>query len=252
MPLDTLRAAAVVLELLLLAALLYRKLGLQMPLFTTMVAVSAARSLLLASMSPSTQSYADLWKVTEPVLGVLEVACVHEAFRMGLARYRRLGQAGTWALAGAGAVAVLATALTLMTGQGEWKHPALRSTITYHRALTGLAVMFLTLTILMLNRYRVPESPGYRLHRQVLWLFLTSKFLTLWGADLVGQRSIAGFNDLLMSATCACLMAWTWVLRPGGEPLGGGPDDDDYWRGRAEAWLNRTDQSRLSEGNARL
>lgn len=183
--------------------------------FTLWLVCSLARTAFLAlgTDGPSSWAYNAAWRATEPILLLLLIAAVLEAYVQRCAEYRALGRVGGLVLAIALSIALLAAASVSSTWQlSGW--PTLRAVFLFRRAsLISLAVVC-GATLAFFWACRIPAAPNRAIHHAIL-----TSYVGLHALSLVppGQALQQVLHNAASVATTGCFLAWCWLLRPAGE-----------------------------------
>lgn len=182
---------------------------------------SIVRSAALMALDVRGDLYMKVWVVTAPIRSIILVLLVLEICSLMLKEHRGIYSVGQWALMGAFAVAVLASAVTLLPGSGGAFDTSrvLGFLLLANRGLTFSLVVFLLLMLWFLSRYPIDLSRNLVLHVVLYSAFFLASSLAFLVRSVVGKEMAQPANALLVAATAACAIGWGLLLTPEGEKV---------------------------------
>jgi hypothetical protein len=181
-------------------------------------------SVLPVSLHLSTNSkhYFYLWEATQPVEWFCYITMVFEIYRLILARHRGLYTVGQWAMYAGLAISVTLSALTLLpritqaSPQGSTWMPYLTAG---ERGVDCSLAIFLLFMMFLLSWYAVPLSRNVVVHAVVCTVFLLTNALRLVLYNIFGMKNMDELNTAMTAVSCVCILAWFFLLTPGGEEV---------------------------------
>ena len=146
---------------------------------------------------------------------------VWELFGLVLARHKGFSTLGRWAMYVVSAVSVAASAISLihkitpqMPQRSAW---AIGLIVATERGLDFSLAIFLILMLFVLSWYTVPLSRNVVVHAVIYTLFFLAGGMSMILRTLFGLKNLEAVDTGVLAATCACVLAWFFLLSAKGE-----------------------------------
>jgi hypothetical protein len=157
---------------------------------------------------------------TQPIFWFFYIAMVWELFGLVMARHKGFSTLSRWAMYVVSAVSVAASAISLIhkiTPQMPQRSVAIGLIVATERGLDFSLAIFLILMLFVLSWYTVPLSRNVVAHAVIYTLFFLAGGLSMILRTLFGLKNPDAVDTGGMAATCACLLAWFFLLSAKGE-----------------------------------
>jgi hypothetical protein len=175
------------------------------------------RATVLAYLGQGSNAYQKAWVLTEPVEWLFLAMVVLEIYALVLQDYRGLSTASRWAVIAAVAIALLASALSLIAPSQSSQSHLMRYYYVAERAVYFSLVVFLISILGFLMQYPITLSRNIVVHSMVFSVyFLGNSFIYLL-LSTRGYGSLPVVTYALDAVTLAALGAWLALLSPAGE-----------------------------------
>jgi hypothetical protein len=168
---------------------------------------------------PHAKVYAWTYIVTEPISWVLFALVVLELYSLVLADYQGLYTVGRWALMLAVAMALLASALSLLAPSRDPWHVSRLLPYYYEaqRAVYFSLVVFLFTILFVLLQYPITLKRNIVVHSVVFSVYFLCNTVFYLVVSIRGWGVIHVFKYALLGATLGSLGTWLALLSPAGE-----------------------------------
>jgi len=162
--------------------------------------------------------YQHFWLLTEPVTWLFHILVVIELYRLVLIGHKGIYTLGRWAMYAALAIAIPISVLSLIP------HPnfvtlgtrSMAYEFATARGIDFSLALFLILILLFLSRYPIRLKRNVVVHAALYTiLFFSEAFAVFLRTFRIVATPTA--SDVLMSFSCACIIAWLVLLSPSGE-----------------------------------
>jgi hypothetical protein len=208
-------------ELILAARLLLQGLGSVYPALVTGSCIFALQaSLLILSVhhSYSRSPMGDVWKISEPLVGLLWSWIVLELFSKWTKSYPGIGRFGRYLFVALVAIALM---VSLICWPFEWKALVVahdfRIYFILNRVLLATLALFMFLVWLFFRNYPAPVAPNVARHTHITTIYLAVTALSWLAITLSGLKIVAVANLSLVVAAVGCFSAWAILLTRAGE-----------------------------------
>jgi hypothetical protein len=171
-------------------------------------------------LDKASNAYFFLVVTTQPIFWFFYIAMVWELFGLILARHKGFSTLGRWAMYVVSAVAVAASATSLIhriTPQMPQSSVAIGLIVATERGLDFSLAIFLILMLFVLSWYTVPLSRNVVAHAVIYTLFFLAGGLSMILRTLFGLKNLDAVDTGVLAATCACVLAWFFLLSAKGE-----------------------------------
>jgi hypothetical protein len=168
----------------------------------------------------ASNAYFFLVVTTQPVFWFFYVAMVWELFGLILARHKGFSTLGRWAMYLVSAVSVTVSAVSMIhkiTPAMPQSSVAVGLIVAIERGLDFSLAIFLILMLFVLSWYTVPLSRNVVAHAVIYTLFFLAGGMSMILRTLFGLKNTDAVNTGGMAATCACFLAWFFLLSAKGE-----------------------------------
>jgi hypothetical protein len=166
-------------------------------------------------------AYFYFFVATQPIFWFFYIAMVWELFGLIMARHKGFSTLSRWAMYVVSAVSVAASAISLihkitpqMPQRSLW---AIGLIVATERGLDFSLAIFLILMLFVLSWYTVPLSRNVVVHAVIYTLFFLAGGLSMILRTLFGLKNLEAVDTGVMAATCACVLAWFFLLSAKGE-----------------------------------
>jgi hypothetical protein len=174
----------------------------------------------LLFFDPRSDAYCYLFVAAEPFIWFLYAGVVIELYGLVLKRHRGFYTLGRWAIFVVMAISVTLSGLALLphiTPDMPQTSTAMGIMVAGERAIDLSLALFLLLMLAFLNFYTVPLSRNVVVHAVVYTVFFLSNTLGMVLRTVFGLRYAAELDTGLMMLSCACALAWLFLLSAKGE-----------------------------------
>lgn len=205
----------------LTAARLFRNgLSLRYKIFFAYVVFRVPNAAWTFFVDTKSKTYQFWWMILEPMLWVFYVLLVLELYRLVLEKYPGIYTLGRRFMYLGVGVSITISALSLIpkiSPQTPQRSRILGYFIAAERGIDFSLAIFILLLLLFLVVFRVPLSRNVKVHAAIYSVYFLSNTMVFLLRSLFGLRMSDEMNILLVAASCGCLIAWLFLLSPGGE-----------------------------------
>jgi len=168
---------------------------------------------------PHDKSYTYAYIGTEPIGWIFYALVVLELYSLVLADYQGLYTVGRWALIIAVAMAILASAASLLAPSGDPWHVSRVLPYYYlaERALYLSLIVFLVTIFLVLLQYPITLKRNIVVHLVVFLVYFLGNAVVYSVVSMRGWGAIHVVKYGLLAVTLGSLGAWLALLNPAGE-----------------------------------
>jgi hypothetical protein len=171
-------------------------------------------------LNKASNPYFYFYVATQPIFWFFYIAMVWELFGLVLARHQGFFTLGRRAMYVVSAVSVAASAISLIhkiTPQMPQSSVAVGLIVAIERGLDFSLAIFLILMLFVLSWYTVPLSRNVVAHAVIYTLFFLAGGMSMILRTLFGLKNLDAVDTGVMVATCACILAWFFLLSAKGE-----------------------------------
>jgi UPF0716 family protein affecting phage T7 exclusion len=190
--------------------------------FSVYVAYAAVWSCVMPFLKQDSAPYFWFWLITQPVSLILYIWVVTELIGLVLARHEGFYTAGRWAMYAGITISAVVSAATLLpkiTPEISQGTRILWYCFAAERAVDFSLAIFLLLMVALLNFYAVPLNRNVIVHAVVYTIFFLSNSLWAVLRNVLGLKNSGSVDTVMMAVSCACIMAWLFLLSPAGEEV---------------------------------
>jgi hypothetical protein len=215
--------ACTVFEIALCALLIKRRLLGRYPCLFGLAFVNAVRDISLSvAFATSSQSYANAWPATLPILMSVQMATVLEAYTKLTSQYPGLGDFASKLLTATVAVLAIATCISVAWDFHHFSQSMQQGILFFYRYFAFVLAGCLAIPSLILSRFPKPDKRPARNIRIHLWVLVSYFSVYVIGSlseNLLGtqETTIVRINIVMLLALCAVYGMWAFILRPAGE-----------------------------------
>jgi hypothetical protein len=170
----------------------------------------------------NSNTYEQLWMLTEPITWLFHVLVVVELYRLVLERHKGIYTLGRWAMYGALAIAIPLSVISLIphfTPHTPQTTRYMGYEFATARGIDFALAIFLLLILLFLSRYPIKLSRNVVVHATLYTFFFFAAALTIFLRSLFGLQSNHAINISLLGFSSVCIVAWLVFLSPHGEEV---------------------------------
>ncbi|MGA3097388.1 MAG: hypothetical protein ABSF25_13095 [Bryobacteraceae bacterium] len=156
----------------------------------------------------------------QPIIWFFYIAMVWELFGLVLARHKGFSTLGRWAMYVVSAVSVAVSAASMIhkiTPAMPQSSVAVGLIVAIERGLDFSLAIFLILMLFVLSWYTVPLSRNVVVHAVIYTIFFLAGGMSMILRTLFGLKNLDAVDTGVMAATCACFLAWFFLLSAKGE-----------------------------------
>jgi hypothetical protein len=206
---------------LLLRKLLRTHLLTKYRYFSLLIGAEAIRLIVMTSLPPRSNLYAEVYFATSPIIWILLALVVLEFFQLILKNHIGIATIGkkavTWAL-------IISTAVTgstlLFDLQRNGTEPELLFTfMLLERMVTTSLLVLLLCLIGFASHFPVPVTRNIRVHASIFAVYFSLRTALFVLRLVFGVNMVPVMNTALQMLGVACIIAWIVLLTPAGEDL---------------------------------
>jgi len=189
-------------------------------LFFAYMVMALLRSLILFRFDPRSETYYQIWVLTQPLLWLLFVLVVSELYSLVLRDYRGIYSVSRWFFYGAtmfSALVSMTTVFVTMAVGSTTRRPLLYYSALIERGVvTGLAI-FLFLLLALVAWFAVPLSRNLLTHCCVYSAYFLSNNAIMLYWHTGGKNAEYWVSVWRLSIALACYCCWAFLLTRQGE-----------------------------------
>jgi hypothetical protein len=210
-------------ELALCVLLIKRRLLGRYPCLFGLAFVNAVRDIgLSAALTTSSQSYANAWPATLPILMSVQIATVLEAYTKLTSQYPGLGSFASKLLGATVTVLALSTCISVAWDFHHFSQSIQQAILFSYRYFAFLLAGCLAIPCLILSCFPKPDkqpATNIRIHLWLLVSYFSVYMISSLSVNFLGtqETTIIRINVVMLLALCGLYGTWAFILTPSGE-----------------------------------
>ncbi len=169
----------------------------------------------------SSSAYMYVWTGSQLLAWILYVLVIKELFDRILERHRGIATLGRWFMYAGTAVSLAISVVSIMPRLAPLmpQSKAMGYILGADRGITFGLVVFQLLVLLLLSRYPVHLARNVVVHAILFSIFFLCTTVTALMKSVFGLKVFTNVDLVFQAVSCACGLAWFWLLNPKGEEV---------------------------------